>query len=98
MKHLFLPGKIEVHGESKRLRSDPRIVTLLGSGRAGGVKDAAELALHRLRVAGLRPIKVPYSGGSEQGRRIAAALLIPVIAGRTLSAPVLEKEEVETLV
>lgn len=97
LKHLFLPGEIKVNGESKRLRADPRVATLLASGRPGAVADAAKQALSRLRVAGLQPIDVPYHGGAVLGRRMAASLLIPVIGGRVLSAPVLEKEEVESL-
>jgi CRISPR-associated protein Csx17 len=91
LQHLFLPGAIEIDGEPKRLRSDLRLVTLLASGRGAGVKDAAEIALRCLRAAGLQPIRVPYCGSPEQGRRMAAALLIPVVAGRALSAPVFEE-------
>jgi CRISPR-associated protein Csx17 len=97
LKLLFLPGEIDVHGEPKRLRADSRIVNLLASGRGAGVKEAAEQALRRLRAAGLQPINVEYYGGAEQGRRMAAALLIPVTTGRALWAPVLEKEDVESL-
>ncbi len=102
LKHLFLPGAVAVDGEPKALRSDSRVVTLLASGRSAGVKDAAEVALYRLRAAGLKPIRVPYYGSAEQGRRMAAALLIPVMAGRALSAPVFEeavvvKEEMGSL-
>ena len=74
LKHLFLPGEIKIGSEPKRLRADPRILSLLAG---GNIKDASEIAVHKRRVAGFRPLAVAYAGGVDS-RRLAAALLIPV--------------------
>jgi CRISPR-associated protein Csx17 len=75
LKHLFLArGLTNDEGENVRLQADGRILPLLESMR---ISDAAEIAEHRLRVAGLRPLKVEYAGGVDASR-LGAALLIPV--------------------
>lgn len=89
LKHLFVAGDVDAGGESVRLRADARILSLL---RAGKIPEAAALAIHRLRVARLRPLAVAYSGGAEASR-LAAALLIPVWKGKALSSGVLHPEE-----
>lgn len=92
MKCLFLAGEIECGGESKRLIADRRVLSLLA---AGQVRDAAEIAVHRLRVAGLRPLAVAYLGGVDP-RRMAASLLIPVWKSTLLKSGILhEKESIE---
>lgn len=89
LKHLFLAGGIEADGESVRLRADMRIVSLLSG---GDIAEAARLAVHRLRVARLRPLDVAYAGGVD-ARRLAAALLIPVWKGKALSSGILHPQE-----
>ena len=90
LKYLFLPSEIDVGGEKKRLRSDPRVISLL---RAGRTEDAAQLAVQRLRIAGLRPVMTDYYGGVD-AQRLAASLLIPIRGFGKLAASVLHEEEV----
>lgn len=89
LKMLFLGGEVKCGGESKRLPADRRILSLLS---AGSIEPASKMAVHRLRVAGLRPLSVAYAGGVD-ARRLAASLLIPVRRGRLCAAGVLHKEE-----
>ena len=89
LKHLFLPGKIDRGPEATWLRADPRILSLL---KAGNIEEAARMAVHRLRVAGFRPLDVAYKGGMD-ARRLAAGLLIPVWPGKALSAGIFHEEE-----
>lgn len=91
LKCLFLPGEVERGSEVKRLSADRRVLSLLA---AGSVEDAADIAVHRLRVAGLRPLDVRYSGGVD-GRRLAASLLIPVWKSTLLNSGILREEEFE---
>jgi len=93
MKHLFLPGEIRRGPEPKRLRADPRIVSLL---RAGRIEQAAQIAVNRLRVAGFRPLDVDYIGGMDAGR-LAASLLVPVWQGKALGAGIFHDEEKDNL-
>jgi CRISPR-associated protein Csx17 len=74
LKHLFLANEIHWGPEPVSLRADPRILSLLV---AGNIEGAGEIAVHRLRIAGLRPLDVNYSGGCDP-QRLAASLLIPV--------------------
>ncbi len=89
LKHLFLPREIKLGPEAKRLRADPRVLSLL---RAGAACDAAAIAVARLRIAGLRPLDVVYEGGVNAGR-LAAALLIPVWAGKGLAYGIFHDQE-----
>ncbi len=90
IKHLFLSREIEQGPEPKRLRADPRVLSLL---KAGNIEEAAAMAVTRLRVAGFRPLVVGYAGGMN-ARRLAASLLIPVLGGRALGSGIFhEKEE-----
>ena len=75
--------------EQKRLRADARVFSLLRANRA---PEAAEFALHKLQVAGLRPIHTCYYSGSDS-LRLAAALLIPVWTGKALSGGILHEAE-----
>jgi CRISPR-associated protein Csx17 len=89
LKALFLPRKVNVNGsEEKRLTADPRVLSLL---KAGKIDEAGQLAVHRLRVAGLRPLQVTYSGGVDAGR-LAGSLLIPVWQRPVLSAGILHEQ------
>jgi CRISPR-associated protein Csx17 len=89
LKHLFLSGEIKRGPEPKRLRADPRIISLL---RAGNVEEAARMAVLRLRIAGFRPLVVSYAGGMDAGR-LAGSLLIPVWSGNALDAGIFHEEE-----
>lgn len=89
LKHLFLPGEIKILSEPKRLRADPRILTLLGAQK---IDDATEIAVNRLRVAGFSPVDVSYCGGVDPSR-LAAALLIPVWSGKRLVQGIFHKRE-----
>jgi CRISPR-associated protein Csx17 len=89
LKHLFLSRAINLRGEPRLLRADPRILPLLLRGDIG---DAASIAVSRLRIAGLRPLELPYRGGLD-ARRLAASLLIPVWQGATLAAGIFRPEE-----
>ncbi len=93
LKHLFLPSPVRWNGEEKRLRYDPRVVSLL---RAGRVADAAEVAIHRLRAAGLNPVDAEYEGGVDASR-LAAALLIPVRVNGRFSAAILNDGKTELI-
>ncbi len=93
LKHLFLASEIRRGDEPKRLRADPRIVSIL---KAGNVEEAAGIAVFRLRVAGLSPLEVDYRGGIDAGR-LAASLLIPVRSGNVLGAGIFREEEKDNL-
>lgn len=90
LKHLFLPGDVQLRDENKRLVADQRILSALQS---GDVARATDLAVHRLRVAGLRPLDVTYAGGLDSNR-LAASLLIPVWPGKALAAGIFHEQEV----
>jgi CRISPR-associated protein Csx17 len=89
LKVLFLPGKVEVNGEGKRLAGDARVLSLL---RAGDIGAATQIAVHRLRVAGLRPLQLEYLGGVN-AERLAGSLLIPVWVQDLLTAGILHAKE-----
>lgn len=92
LKCLFLPGEIKGGDEPKRLVADRRVLSMLA---AGSTEDAAGMAIHRLRIAGLRPLEVTYAGGVDP-RRLAASLLIPVRQWKLLATGVFHKEETST--
>ena len=82
MKLTLLPGKFVcpefgVDGEGIDIAMEPSMLTMLRAGRVG---DAYQVAYRRLMASGLRPLS-PVPGirdWSEQGRRLAAALLFPL--------------------
>ena len=95
MKLTLLPDKFKCpeFGEDKEIRTEPRMLAML---RAGRVKDAYDVAYRRLIASGLRPVSdnPGISNGSEAGRRLAAALLLPLdrcsycaLADRALRKP-----------
>lgn len=92
LKCLFLPDGIRRGDERKPLVADRRILSALA---AGSVEEAAEIAVKRLRIAGLRPLDVSYAGGVDP-RRLAASLLIPVWQGKLLASGILHEEELPT--
>jgi CRISPR-associated protein Csx17 len=74
--------------EGIRIRPEPAILSLLGTGRVG---EAAAIAMRRLRASGLIPLPHRRSGGPSrdaewsevtvtpcEGQRLAATLLIPL--------------------
>ncbi len=80
MKLTLLPGKFkcrEFAADDVDIAMEPSMLALL---RAGRVKDAYKVARRRLIASGFQPLSddpgIP--DGSEQGRRLAAALLFPV--------------------
>lgn len=88
LKLLFLPEPLQANGQAITITPEPRIVTLLTSGRIG---EACQIAMHRLRASGLAPLPHPRSGGGVRdgdweeldrlkadGHRLAAALLLPI--------------------
>jgi CRISPR-associated protein Csx17 len=89
LKQLFLPVEVRTGGEPRRLRADPRVLSLL---TAGNIEGATEIAVNRLRIAGLRPLEATYHGGMD-AIRLAAALLIPVWPEKLLAAGIFHKQE-----
>ena len=82
MKLTLLPGKFicpefGADGKGIDVAMEPSMLAML---RAGRVRDAYRVACHRLRASGLRPLSDDPGIGdrSEQGRRLAAALLFPL--------------------
>lgn len=88
LKCLFLAGEIRCGEEPKRLVADRRIPSLLA---AGDLKAAADIAVKRLKIAGLRPLAVPYPGGVN-ARRLAGGLLIPVRQRKLLDCGIFHEE------
>ena len=82
MKLTLLPGKFVCpeFGEDKDIRMDSRMLAML---RAGRVEDAYRVASRRLVASGLRPLAVTpgIADRSDQGHRLAAALLFPLDGG-----------------
>ncbi|MEO8662792.1 MAG: type I-U CRISPR-associated protein Csx17 [Bryobacteraceae bacterium] len=90
LKYSFLPGSLKKpSGESVTILADPSILTLL---RSGDVSRAAKIAIHRLKVAGLRPLDVDYLE-ADNPERLAAALLIPIFPTARLGQSVLHRDE-----
>lgn len=85
LKYSYLPDPVMVNGNEKRLRADSRVPAIL---RAGDIERAAGIAIDRLRIAGLRPVRGVYHGGVDP-RRLGAALLIPIYG---LSDAILHEE------
>jgi CRISPR-associated protein Csx17 len=71
-----------------RINMEPRIVSLLSSGR---VKDACDLATRRLRISELHPFEVSYEDEINP-LRLMASLLIPVRDQWQMERLVLEPE------
>ena len=104
MKLTLLPGKFEcpefgADGEGIDIAMEPSMLAML---RAGRVSSAYGVACRRLRASGLRPLSSDpgMRDGSEQGRRMAAALLFPLDARshRALAERALRKpDRIETV-
>lgn len=88
LKLLFLPQPLTLNGLTVAIKPEPSLVSLLMAGRVG---EACQIAMRRLRASGLSPLPHPRSGGvvrdadweeldslGNDGKRLAAALLLPV--------------------
>ena len=82
MKLTLLPGKFVcpefgVDGKGIGIAMEPSMLAML---RAGRVTDAYRVAYRRLKASGLRPLSEEpgIADRSDQGRRLAAALLFPL--------------------
>jgi len=88
LKLLFLPNPLRIDQTEYNIRPEPRIPPLLRAGRIG---EACAIALRRLRSSGLMPMPYARSGSATRdadwqeantsnisGKRLAAALLIPI--------------------
>lgn len=92
LKLLFLPGPLPTpRADRAHIRPEPAIVPLLCAGR---VQDACRIAQRRLYASGVTPLRAEFTN-SENGPRLAAALLIPVRAARRLCGLMLQTEELE---
>jgi CRISPR-associated protein Csx17 len=86
LKHLFLSRAVTSGDGAVHLRADLNVLSLLAR---DDVRGAAEIAIRRLRIAGLSPLEVEYEGGIH-AQRLAAALLIPVTYTNSLRKLVLK--------
>jgi len=79
MKLTLLPDEFKCleFGPGVDIAMEPSMLAMLRAGRVGG---AYQVACRRLRASGLRPLSEDpgIRDGSEQGRRLAAALLFPL--------------------
>src|SRR5262249_38453951 len=91
LKTLFLPYKIDVNGEGKRLAGDLRILSML---RARDIRGASEIAVQRLRVGNRRPLQGEYFGGVDADR-LAGSLLMRVWQRAVLEAGIRHPKENE---
>ncbi len=92
LKLLFLPGPLPTgRADRVHIHPEPAIVPLLCDGRVG---DACRIAQRRLYASGVTPVRADFTN-SENGPRLAAALLIPVRAARRFCGLVLQTEDLE---
>ncbi len=92
LKLLFLPGPVKTTGgEEVRVRPEPAVASMLCAGRVG---EACRIAQRRLYATGLAPVRARFMD-SEDGLRLAAALLLPVRSVRRISKLVLRTEELK---
>ncbi len=109
LKHLFFPWPIGQTEDQQELRIRPE-TSILPLLRANRVGEACVIAMRRLRASGFLPMPHARAGeasrdmewlGSQfsgvEGRRLAAALLIPISSGslKILSGMVLRQTEEE---
>jgi CRISPR-associated protein Csx17 len=73
-----LPWPLEVNGSTIPIRYDPAIVTRLASGGADSLRMAGEMAIRRLKAAGLTPVIRQIAGDETLARRIALSLAFPI--------------------
>lgn len=91
LKLLCLPHKLDLGATQVALPSPPALVPLLTAGR---ISDAVDLATDGLRARGLHARRLGANRGPdpEHGRRLAAALLIPVMGVKALMATALRPD------
>jgi len=75
---VMLPWPLEVRGSTVPVRFDPAIVTRLAIGGSGSLRVAGEMALWRLKAAGLTPIIRQIAGDDTLARKIALSLAFPI--------------------
>jgi CRISPR-associated protein Csx17 len=73
-----LPWPLEVKGSTIPVHFDPAIVSRLASGGTGSLRVAGEMALRRLKAAGLTPVIRKIAGDDALARRIALSLAFPI--------------------
>lgn len=73
-----LPWPLEVNGSTVPIRYDSAIVTRLASGGTDSLRVAGEMAIRRLRAAGLTPVIRQIAGDEMLARRIAISLAFPI--------------------
>lgn len=73
-----LPWPLEVNGSIIPIRYDPAIVTRLASGGADSLRIAGEMAIRRLKAAGITPAIRQIAGNQMLARRIALSLAFPI--------------------
>ncbi len=82
MKLMLLPSKFvcQEYNADVDISMEPSMLAMLRTGR---VRDAYQVACRRLKASGLRPLSNDpgIRDGSEQGSRLAAALLFPLNEG-----------------
>lgn len=91
LKLLFLPGPVKTTGKEINVRPAPAIIPLLCAGR---VADACRIGQRRLYATGLAPVRAQFMD-SEEGLRLAAALLLPVQGVQRISKLVLQAKELK---
>lgn len=73
-----LPWPLEVNGGTIPIRYDPAIVVRLASGGRDSLRVAGEMAIRRLKAAGLTPVIRQIAGDESVARRIALSLAFPI--------------------
>jgi CRISPR-associated protein Csx17 len=89
LKLLFLPGPLRSsENEDAKVRPESSIIPLLLAGR---ISNACAVAQRRLYASGLSPCMSQFPD-SDEGARIAAALLLPVQSQQQIADLVLSKK------
>lgn len=73
-----LPWPLEIQGSTIPVRFDPATITRLASGGGESLRVAGEMAIRRLKAAGLTPVIRQIAGDAALARRIALSLAFPI--------------------
>jgi CRISPR-associated protein Csx17 len=73
-----LPWPLEIQGSTIPVRFDPATITRLASGGGESLRAAGEMAIRRLKAAGLSPVIRQIAGDAALARRIALSLAFPI--------------------
>jgi CRISPR-associated protein Csx17 len=73
-----LPWPLKIQDSNIPVRFDPAIVTRLASGGGESLRVAGEMAIRRLKAAGLTPVIRQIAGDAALARRIALSLAFPI--------------------